>query len=232
MAASNDSGVIRSGVALTPDRVRAYREDYRSEVIGASYHGWRHLAVLTGICLTAIVAALSLIHELSWIDLLSVPITWLLANLVEYAVHRGPMHHLGFGLGRLYRRHTSQHHRFFSREVMAIDSPRDFHVTLFPTWMSLFFVVLLGGPMALIAWFVFGRDIALLSYAAIVAYYLFYEWTHLCAHMPENSLLGRLPTIRHARNHHGLHHDPAKMRRANFNFAVPLADWLFGTLEK
>jgi hypothetical protein len=221
-----------SAVALTPDRVRAYRDDYRTEVIGASYNGWRHLAVLSGICVVAIVTALSLIHTLRWIDLLSVPVTWLLANLVEYAVHRGPMHHLSFGFGRLYRRHTSQHHRFFSREMMSIDSTRDFHVTLFPTWMSLFFVVVLGAPLALFAYGLFGRDVALLSYAAIVAYYLFYEWTHLCAHMPEDSLLGRLPTVRHARMHHGLHHDPAKMRRANFNFAIPLGDWLFGTLEK
>jgi hypothetical protein len=217
---------------MTPDRVRAYREDYRSEVIGPSYHGWRHLALLTAICVTAIVAALGLMDSIRWIDAAIVPVTWVLANLIEYAAHRGPMHHLSLGFGRLYKRHTSQHHRFFSREMMSVDSPRDFHVTLFPTWMSLFFVVLIGVPMALLVQLLFGRDLALLSYAAMVFYYLFYEWTHLCAHMPEHSLLGRLPTIRHARSHHGLHHDPAKMRRANFNFAVPLGDWLFGTLEK
>jgi hypothetical protein len=224
--------VLLSRVALTPDRVRAYRDDYRSEVIGPSYNGWRHLVLLTAICVTAIVAALTWVESLRGVELLAMPVTWVLANLIEYAAHRGPMHHLSLGFGRLYRRHTSQHHRFFSRQLMAIDEVRDFHVTLFPIWMSLFFVVLIGAPMALLAYAVFGRDVALLSYAAIVIYYLVYEWTHLCAHMPEQSLLGRLPSIRHARSHHGLHHDPAKMRRANFNFAFPLGDWLFGTLEK
>lgn len=219
-------------MALTPDRVRAYREDYRTELIGPRYDGWLHLAVMTAICVTAIGVALSLLIELRWLDLLIVPVTWVLANLIEYAVHRGPMHNLSPVLARLYRRHTSQHHRFFSRELMAVDSPRDFHVTLFPAWMSLFFVVLIGAPVAAVIYLLFGRDLALWSYAAIVFYYLVYEWTHLCAHMPEDSPLGRLPTVAHARRHHGIHHDPAKMRRANFNFAVPLGDWLFGTLER
>jgi hypothetical protein len=219
-------------VALTPDRVRAYREDYRAECIGPRYHGWLHLAVMSAICVAAIVAALRHVESFRWPELLIVPAAWLFANLVEYGVHRGPMHHLSVGFGRLYRRHTSQHHRFFSREMMAIDDPRDFHVTIFPVWMSLFFVGAIGGPMALLVHWLFGPDLALLFYAAIVFYYLGYEWLHLCAHMPEDSLLGRLPPVRFARWHHGLHHDPAKMRRANFNFAVPLGDWLFGTWEK
>jgi hypothetical protein len=187
---------------------------------------------LTAICVTAIGVALSMLVSLRWIELTIVPIGWVLANLIEYGMHRGPMHHLSFGLGRLYRRHTSQHHRFFSHALMAVDSPRDFHVTLFPAWMSLFFVGLIGVPMALVTYWLFGRDAALLFYAAIVFYYLLYEWVHLSAHMPEDSSLGRLPLIRFARSHHGLHHDPAKMRRANFNFAFPLGDWLFGTWEK
>lgn len=219
-------------MALTPERVRAYREDYRNEVIGPGYRGWLHLATITGICGAAITMAIARMTSLSGRDLLIVPIAWVFANLVEYAAHRGPMHHLNMGLGRLYKRHTSQHHRFFSRELMAVDGPRDFHVTLFPAWMSLFFVGLIGVPMALIVYWLLGHDIALLFYAAIVFYYLVYEWAHLGAHMPETSLLARLPLIRFARWHHGLHHDPNKMRRANFNFAIPLGDWLFGTWER
>lgn len=219
-------------MALSPDRVRAYREDYRNEVIGSGYRGWSHLATITAICVAAVVVALTQIASLAWIDLLMIPAAWTFANLVEYAAHRGPMHHLSLGPGRLYKRHTSQHHRFFSRELMAVDSPQDFHVTLFPAWMSLFFVGLIGVPMALIVYALFGLDLALLFYAAIVLYYLLYEWTHLGAHMPADSLIGRLPLVGFARSHHGLHHDPSRMRRANFNFAIPLGDWLFGTWER
>lgn len=223
---------VGSAVALTPERVREYRDDYRAELIRPSYDGWRHLAVMTGICTSAIVGAVVLLGELRLRDLWIIPVTWLLSNLIEYAVHRGPMHNLSPMLARLYRRHTSQHHRFFSQQMMAVDSHRDFHVTIFPAWMSLFFVGLIGVPVALLVFALFGKDLALLSYAAMVFYYLVYEWSHLSAHMPEDSVIGRLPLAAHARRHHGIHHDPAKMRRANFNFAVPLGDWLFGTLER
>lgn len=223
--------MLDCAVALTPERVRAYREDYRSEAVPAGYRGWLHLAVMSAICLGAISTALLQVESFAWVHLLVVPISWVVANLVEYAVHRGPMHELG-ALARLYRRHTSQHHRFFSRELMAIDEVRDFHVTLFPAWLSLFLVGLIGAPMAGIVYLVLGLDLALVFYASVVSYYLAYEWIHLGTHMPENSALARVGLIRFARAHHGLHHDPAKMRRANFNFGVPLGDWLFGTWER
>ncbi|NVB39672.1 sterol desaturase family protein [Pseudenhygromyxa sp. WMMC2535] len=219
-------------MALTPERVRAFREDYRSEKLPPRYHGWRHLALISALCLAAIGLALSLVDHLGAASLLVIPTSWLIANLVEYAVHRGPMHHLQPVLGRLYKRHTSEHHRFFSRERMAIDDPRDFHVTIFPAWLSLFFLVAIGAPVAGLVALVFGLDVGLLAYAGLVFYYLAYEWLHLATHMPEDSAFGRFPGVARARRHHSLHHDPAQMRRVNFNFAIPLGDWLFGTWER
>jgi hypothetical protein len=218
-------------VALTPERVRAFREDYRREHIVAGYSGWGHLASITLVCLAAIVAALYHVEDARWFEWLVVPCAWILANLIEYGMHRGPMHHLGIA-ARLYKRHTSEHHRFFSQEMMAVDDTRDFQATLFPPWMSLVFVGMIGVPAALAVWLIFTRDIALIFYAAIVFYYLIYEWIHLGAHLPEGGVIARLPLIGMARRHHGLHHDPARMRRANFNFAFPLGDWLFGTWER
>ena len=220
-------------MAPTPERIRAYREDFRIENVPPSYHGWRHLAALTTTCLAAIVVALARLDAVPRpIDLLALPASWLVANLVEYAAHRGPMHNLGLGLGQLYRRHTSQHHRFFSRAVMAIDGPRDVCATIFPAWMSLVFVAGFGIPAAAVLGLVIGHDLALLAYAGGVAYYLAFEWLHLSVHMPPESVLGRLAFVASARRHHAIHHDPAKMRRANFNFAIPLGDWLFGTWER
>jgi hypothetical protein len=216
---------------MTPERVRAFREDYRREQIPAGYSGWRHLGFTTFVCLAAIAAALWRVEDPHWYDWLVVPLGWIVANLVEYGMHRGPMHRLGFA-ARLYKRHTSEHHRFFSRQIMAIDDTRDFQATLFPPWMSLVFIGLIGVPTALMVWLIFGHDIALIFYAAIVFYYLTFEWMHLGAHMPEGGLIARLPLAGWARKHHGLHHDPSRMRRANFNFAFPLGDWLFGTLER
>ncbi len=222
--------MIRSAVALNPERVRTYREDYRREQIPARYSGWRHLAITTALCVGAIAAALSQIAQLSPVELTTVPLAWLAANFVEYGVHRGPMHHLRPGASRLYKRHTSIHHRFFSEQMMAVDGARDFHVTLFPAWIVLLFVGVIALPLAVVVGWLISPDVGLLFYAALVFYYLVYEWLHLASHMPETSVLGGLPGAALARRHHGTHHDPALMRRANFNFALPLADRLFGTL--
>lgn len=219
-------------MALTPERVRAFREDYRRESIPSSYRGWRHLAVTSTLCLAAAAIACLGLDSLHPLELLTIPIAWVFANLVEYLVHRGPMHRLRPGLGRLYKRHTSEHHRFFSREMMAVDETRDFQVTLFPPWLTGLFLGAIGLPAALVVGLLTSTTIGRLFYAAIAVYYLVYEWLHLCAHMPEDSRMGRLPGAAQARRHHGLHHDPRKMRRANFNFAIPLFDWLFGTWDR
>lgn len=217
---------------MSPERVRAFREDYRQEKLPKRYEGWRHLTVTTSLCLGAIVGALARIESLELVELIAVPVTWIVANLVEYAVHRGPMHRLSPLTGKLYKRHTGEHHRFFSPEVMAVDSAKDFHVTLFPARIALFFVALLGLPLALLVSLVLGPDLGLLTYAALVGYYLAYEWLHLGSHMPEDSFIGRLPGVAAVRRHHRLHHDTSKMRRLNFNFGIPLGDWLFGTRER
>ncbi|MFV8752447.1 fatty acid hydroxylase family protein [Nannocystaceae bacterium ST9] len=219
-------------MALTPERVRAFREDYKRERVPAGYRGWLHLAFTTAVCLGAIAISLARVGEVSWSAWLTVPIAWAFANLVEYGMHRGPLHQLGPFTARLYKRHTSEHHRYFSRELMAIDEPRDIHATIFPPWMALVFVGLIGVPAALLVAWVLGADVGLIFYAAIVAYYLNFEWMHLALHVPAHWWLARLPLVAWAREHHGLHHDPARMRRANFNFAYPLGDWLFGTFER
>jgi len=56
--------------------------------------------------------------------------------------------------------------------------------------------------------------------------------TLLAAHLPEDSWLGGRPVARFVRHHHGIHHDPRRMRRANFNITVPLWDALLGTLDR
>ncbi|MFO7563359.1 MAG: sterol desaturase family protein [Enhygromyxa sp.] len=216
---------------MAPEQVRAFREDYRAQKIPADYRGWDHLLLTSAICLTIVGLALSRIERLEWLELLAVPVAWLIANLIEYGVHRGFQHRPRPPLELLYQRHTLEHHRFFTREVMAIDHARDFRATLFPIWIGLCFTLPIAGAVALVAGWLLGPDLGLLVHAALVFYYLIYEWAHLGAHMPEHSLLGRMPGIAFARKHHGRHHDPRHFG-INFNFAIPIGDWLFRTLER
>ena len=68
-----------------------FREKYRLEQIGPRYSGALHLAFTSALALGTIGLALSRVRAPSW-ALLTVPATFLYANLIEYLGHKGPMH--------------------------------------------------------------------------------------------------------------------------------------------
>ncbi len=78
-----------------------------------------------------------------------IPIAFLIANLVEYLGHRGPMHRMKRGLGVIFRRHTLEHHHFFTDQQMSYESSRDFKAVLFPPVMLLFFIGGIATPIGL-----------------------------------------------------------------------------------
>lgn len=212
--------------------VADFREAYRREEIGGRYSGWLHFAFTSGVCLATIALAVVKLESVTPLEWLTVPIVFLYANLVEYLGHRGPMHHPVRGLGLLYRRHTRQHHRFFSNRAMAFDTSRDFKAVLFPPLMILFFIGGFGVPMWLLLYWLASANVAWLALATGVAYYLNYEWLHFAYHCDPRSWVGRLPGLALLRRLHVQHHDPQLMMRHNFNITYPVGDWLFGTLYR
>lgn len=212
--------------------VAAFRDRYRREEIAGSYSGWLHFGFTSVVCLGTIALALAGIVQPSPLEWLTVPIVFVYANLVEYLGHRGPMHHPVRGLRLLYRRHTRQHHRFFTHEEMAFDDSRDFKAVLFPPVMILFFIGGFGIPMWLLLHYLASSNVAWLALATGVAYYLNYEWLHFAYHCDPGSRVGRLPGLGILRRLHLNHHDPKLMQRRNFNITYPLGDWLFGTLHR
>jgi hypothetical protein len=212
-----------------PPRVAAYRADFRTQHIAARYSGWRHLALVTLAVSAGIAFCVAKLHELQARELWVLPAAFCFANVIEYLAHRWLMHVPRRGLGALYRRHTGQHHRFFTADAMGTDSIRDFAIILFPPFVVVFFLGLVAGPAALGLARVLGANSGLLFGACALAYFMFYEWMHLAAHLPPTSRLGRLPGVEFVREHHRLHHDPRRMRACNFNITVPLTDTLLST---
>lgn len=202
---------------------------YRSQMIGPRYAGWAHLAFTSLGALAVIALAVAGLHRITAAEWLVVPGTFLVANLIEYLGHRGPMHHPRRGLGILYQRHTRQHHRFYTHEAMRCESPRDFHIILFPPAMLLFFLGGIAVPLGLLVRWLATTNAGLLFAATAMAYFLTYEWLHFCYHQPPASRLGRLPFMAVLRRHHTVHHDQALMGRYNFNITFPICDRLFGT---
>ena len=207
----------------------AFREKYRREEISDAYRGWPHLAFTSAVCLAVVWFCAARVEQPGAVEWLTIPVMFLYSNLVEYFGHRGPMHHPVRMLGLVFRRHTLQHHRFFTNEEMAYESSRDFKAVLFPPMMILFFIGLFGVPAWVVLHFLASDNVAWLAVATGIAYYLNYEWLHFAYHCRPDSRVGRLPGVQRLRGLHLRHHDPKLMTRCNFNITYPIGDWLFGT---
>ncbi len=211
-------------------RVAAFRKAFRREEIGQGYNGVLHAAFTFGVGTAVIVLAVASLEGVDPLEWLTVPLTLLYANLSEYFGHRGPMHHPWKGLGIVYRRHSGQHHRFFTDGDMVIDGTRDLKAVLFPTVMMVFFLLAFALPVGLLMGWWFGSNVAWLFVASAVAYFLNYELLHLLYHLPQQGFVARLPWLSRLRRLHQAHHDPRLMARFNFNITYPVGDLLFGTL--
>jgi hypothetical protein len=205
-----------------------FRAQARAKGIGPRYSGLLHFGFTNALALAAIALAASRLQHPRW-SLLTVPITFLYANLVEYFAHKHPMHHRKRLLGLVFERHALLHHSFFTQEAMELESSRDFKMVLFPPVLLVFFLGLFALPAWLVLVVLAGPDVAGLFVITALGYYLLYEWLHLAYHLGERSALGRLPPVRALRRHHAAHHDPAAMTRRNFNITFPICDQLFGT---
>jgi hypothetical protein len=212
-----------------PSGVLAFRDEYRRTSIGAGYRGWAHFALTSGVSLSVIVFALLHVHGVRPVELLVVPATFLFANFAEYNGHRGPMHHPTRGLGLLFKRHTREHHHYFTHEAMHYESPRDFKMVLFPPVMLLFFLGVLATPVGALLFLLVSPSVAWLYVAVAMGYFLTYEWLHFAYHLHPDGAVGRLPFMSTLRRHHTAHHDLALMGKHNFNITFPICDWLYGT---
>lgn len=215
-----------------PEAVARFRAEYRAEVIPRGYRGGVHALVTFGGGGLALVACLLQLEGVRPLEWLAVPVALVYANLAEYVGHRWPMHRPWPGLKAIYKRHAGQHHRFFTREAMEVESVRDFRALLFPPVLVAFFFGAFGVP----AWFALAwwlsPNVAWLAIAAGVAYFLHYEVLHSAYHLPAAHPLARNRLVRRLRGLHAAHHDPALMTRYNFNITWPLGDWVFGTLHE
>jgi hypothetical protein len=206
-----------------------FRATYREQEIGKHYSGWGHFLFTTCGALLAIVAAASRLHDVRPVEWAVVPLAFLLANFVEYLAHRYVMHHPRPGLFLIYKRHTLQHHHFFTHDAMAAESPRDFKMVLFPPILLVFFLGAIATPVGAILYVLVSPSCGLLFAIVAVAYFLLYEWLHLSYHQPDDAWVLRLPLLRRLQRYHGRHHDLGLMGSYHFNIVFPIADHVLGT---
>jgi hypothetical protein len=215
-----------------PAELTAFRDRYRSSVIGRYYNGFAHLAFVVVGSLVVIGLAISFVRAPTWLDWLCIPVTFLAANVVEFLGHRGPMHRRFRWLGLIFHRHTHEHHRFFPDEWVTCRSQKDFKIVLFPPVMLLFYLGSVAFPIGLLLYFFHTQNTSCFYVATTTFYFMSYEVLHFTYHLDEQTLVARLPVIRFLRKHHRVHHRTDLMTKHNFNINWPVADFIFGTIYR
>ena len=210
-------------------RTAEYRRAYRAEHVSERYSGPLHFALIFAFVAAVMAVGIGRLESVGLLEWLTVPLTFLYANLAEYLGHRFVMHHRRPGLGLIFERHTLQHHRFFTDRAMPFDSPDDYRAVLFPPLLMVFFATAFALPVWLLLAWLFSANVAWLFVITALGYYGSYELLHFAYHQHERSWILRLPLVRRMRRLHQTHHDPAVMQRGNFNITWPICDWLFGT---
>ena len=205
----------------------------RSRGFDPSFSLGRHLARTGSVAAAMALAGLALARDAPPWAFAAVPAYWVVANLVEWAVHRYPMHH-PMAPRVLYRNHTLIHHRAFRGRAMEIERTEDLSLVMMP-WTTLVLIFLGTSPIMAAIALVLGPAHVGVFLLAAVAYFAVYEATHTLEHLPAARLaaLGPLrPLLTYLRAHHHHHHQLRNMARVNFNVTLPLADRLLGTYER
>jgi sterol desaturase/sphingolipid hydroxylase (fatty acid hydroxylase superfamily) len=214
------------------DRRQATSEAMRDELLArvpSWYTPYGHLAGTIGVGLATLALALYKLAPIRAIELVTIPMAFVFSNIVEWWAHKHVMHRRRRFMPVLYNRHTPEHHRVYRYGDMAIRSVREFRLVLIPA-MGVLGIVLLSAPAAWLVGFLSTYNAGWLFLMTTALYVVLYELTHLCYHLPENSIVYRIRLLRTLREHHARHHVPSLMQNFNFNVTVPLGDLLFGTI--
>ncbi len=209
-----------------------FRETYRNTIIGKKYNGKLHFWGITLFCIVVVSFAVSRIQSPNWKEILVIPVSFILVNAAEYFGHKGPMHHLNKRLAVVFKRHTLQHHEFFTYDDMYFDSQNDAKAVLFPPILLLFFFFFFAVPCWLLFYLFWSANAGYFFIATVFVYYLNYEWLHYTYHLPPEHYISKLPFIKILRRLHHVHHEKTLMTKYNFNITYPIFDWLLGTYKK
>ena len=206
----------------------------RGDHLEVGYSPWRHM----GLTLSIATALASLGVALAWharpLDWVLMPIFFVVANFLEYTVHRFPMHRPMFPR-IMYKNHAMLHHIAFTNHNMPIAEARELGLVMMP-WYTMIGLFIVASPVMVLAGLLRGPGLAGVFLLGAVLYFLLYETTHALYHLPDATLnrmlLGRSAVFRRMQAHHAHHHVLRRMATVNFNVTVPLMDWLFGTNER
>jgi hypothetical protein len=222
-------------VALgAPELPAAAARFVRADHLAAGYSAGRHIArtaTLAGVIAAGGAALATRARPLDW---LLAPLFFIVANFIEWMVHRHPMHRPQ-PPRIMYHNHTLLHHLAFTDGNMPVTRAAELGLVMMP-WYTMVGLFAVASPVMVVAGFLRGPGLAGVFLLAAVAYFLMYETLHALYHLPDATLdrlgVGRSRTFRRMQAHHAHHHILGRMAHVNFNVTIPLMDVVLGTNEK
>jgi len=206
----------------------------RAEHLPAGYAPGRQIAQTLAIASALAALGGALASRARPTDWLLMPVFFVVANFIEWMVHRNPMHR-PLTPRIMYRNHAQLHHLAFTESNMPITGARELGLVMMP-WYTMLGLFVVASPILLVAGFLRGPGLAGIFLLAAVAYFLMYEALHALYHLSDATLdragIGRLGAFRRRQAHHRRHHVLGRMAHVNFNVTFPWMDRLFGTTEK
>ena len=204
----------------------------RASMLPGNYSARTHILTTALIASGIALIGLFVARQARLVDWWLAPAFFIVANFVEWAVHKNPMHR-PLPPRILYQNHTLVHHRAFLHDSMPIRSTKELGLIMMP-WYTMLGLYLVVSPVAIAAALWRGAGAAGIFYVSVTAYFVTYETLHALYHLPEATLakvgLGG-PVFQRRRAHHRHHHRLERMSHVNFNVTFPLFDWLMGTKE-
>jgi hypothetical protein len=228
--ASTGPGLPEAAPELPAAAARFVRADHLPAAYSPARHAARTLAIACALAATGALLA-TRARPLDWV---LAPIFFVVANFIEWMIHRHPMHHPQ-PPRFMYANHTLLHHLAFTDRNMPVTRPAELGLVMMP-WYTMLGLFVLASPIMVLAGLVRGPGLAGVFLLAAVAYFLMYETLHALYHLPDATLdrlgLGRRALFRRMQAHHAHHHILGRMAHVNFNVTIPLMDVLLGTNEK
>lgn len=199
------------------------------------YRPWVHLGanMVVAALAVAVLARVPDWHSTPWWAYFAIPLGLVIGNVVEYVMHRYPMHRRYRRAKRMFTQHTVQHHRFYTDKQMQAEERRDFFFVLFPVELGLANLLAIALVYAACRG-TLGVAFGSLLSITLIGYVLLLDLVHLICHLPERCFekgpLSLAPFV-YLMRLHKRHHNPKVMRQVNFNITFPLVDWWVGTLD-
>src|SRR5437763_6359763 len=179
----------------------------RTDHIATGYSPWRHMALTLVLATALATLGVTLALRAHASDWLLLPGFLVIANFIEWMVHRNPMHR-PLRPRIMYRNHAQLHHLAFTDGKMVIGPTRDLGLIMMP-WYTMLGLFLLASPIMLVAGLLRGPGLAGVFLLGAVGYFLCYEVLHALYHLPDAVLdragIGRLRAFRRLQAHHRHH---------------------------